>query len=254
MNARHESVTAGTTMSVHVIDVSILDARRALRLARQPGLAPGLRRADVGRAAPFSTRVVPRPSLHRVVLVATWDDDDAAQAFAGDPLNLWAQGLSVHMQALRLTGRWPTVQAPTASDADGPAAVLTLGRLRARRAVDFFRTSARAEGQLLQAPGLVWATGMGMLPFVGTFSLWRSAAALQEFAYRAGSPHAHAIAADRGKPFHRLSAFIRLRPYASTGALVGANPIGGDWLDHSERDAARRRCTLTSHGPGNARL
>ena len=223
-------------MSVHVADLSLVDARRALRQMRRPLTVRGLRRADVGRAAPLSSHVVPRPSPHRVALVATWDHEEAARSFVDDTGHEpWVSGWSVRMQVLRLSGSWPTVQAPDTAEpspwSDGPVVALTLGRLRARRAIDFFRTSARAEAQLLRSPGLIWATGMGMLPFVGTCSVWRSADALAAFAYRSGSPHIRAIAADRLDPFHHRSAFVRLRPYASTGALSGTNPLDASWLD-----------------------
>jgi hypothetical protein len=72
---------------------------------------------------------------------------------------------------------------------------------------------------------------MGMLPFVGTCSVWRSTDALEAFAYRAGSAHTHAIAADRHEPFHHVATFVRLRPYASTGALAGPNPFDAPWLN-----------------------
>jgi hypothetical protein len=224
MTSPADGTGSGTVMSVHVADLSLLDARRALRLFRGPLIVDGLRRAEVGRAAPLSPHVLPRPSLHRVALVA----DDSRHA-------LWARGWSVRMHVLRLSGSWPTITAPEQGEptagGDGPVVALTLGRLRARRSIEFFRTSARAEAQLLRSPGLVWATGMGMLPFVGTCSVWRSADALEAFAYRTGTPHVQAIAADRKEPFHHVSAFVRLRPDASTGALSGANPLDAHWLD-----------------------
>jgi hypothetical protein len=114
---------------------------------------------------------------------------------------------------------------------DGPAAVLTLGRLRLPQARRFFRTSARAEGRVVEAPGLVWSTGLARPPFVATCSLWASADALTTYAYDRGHPeHADALAADRARPFHHRSAFIRFRPYASEGHLDGRNPLAESWL------------------------
>src|SRR4029450_12381527 len=103
-------------------------------------------------------------------------------------------------------------------DLAGPAAVLTLGRVRAHRVVAFFRASAKAEGAVLDAPGLIWATGMAKPPFVATCSLWESSDALQGYAYGGAMPeHPGAIAADHAHPFHHQSAFIRFRPYGSEG-------------------------------------
>ena len=108
--------------------------------------------------------------------------------------------------------------------------VLTLGRLRLTRALPFFRTSAKAEGAVLDAPGLIWATGLARPPFVSTCSLWESAHAISEYAYGRERPaHPAAIATDRAKPFHHQSAFIRFRPYASDGSLDGRNPLAASF-------------------------
>ena len=39
------------------------------------------------------------------------------------------------------------------------------------------------------------------------------------------SAHASAIGEGRTKPFHKQEAFIRFRPYASTGSLGGSNAL-----------------------------
>jgi hypothetical protein len=152
--------------------------------------------------------------------------------------------LQVRLQPLRASGSWPGLD-PTisvshdAARSDGPVVVLTLGRLRLRRAVDFFRTSARAEAQILESPGLIWTTGIGLPPFVGTCSLWRESTSLMSYAYRTtDSPHGVAMARNRRDAFHHTSAFIRFRPYASIGALRGRNPLAASWLDSVERDAS----------------
>ena len=90
----------------------------------------------------------------------------------------------------------------------------------------FLRAAARAEGDALEAPGLLAKTGFGRLPrLVSTFTVWRSAAQMRDFSYRAGGAHQAAIAADRAHPFHFSSAFIRFRPYASSGSWGGADPL-----------------------------
>jgi hypothetical protein len=133
-------------------------------------------------------------------------------------------------------------------DGDGPAAVLTLGRVRLGRVVSFFRTSAKAEGAVLEAPGLIWATGLAKPPFVATCSLWQSSDALSAYAYGSDAPaHPSAIAADRAKPFHQQSAFIRFRPYDSEGKLDGRNPLAESWTATGQ--AADRRAASTASDP-----
>jgi hypothetical protein len=101
--------------------------------------------------------------------------------------------------------------------ADGePVAVLTYGRLKLHRAAAFLRASACAEADAIADPALVSGTGLTRPPrLVSTFSLWRSASAMRDFAHR-GTGHAAARRAAR-RDFHHESIFIRFRPYAATG-------------------------------------
>ena len=229
--------------SVHVSDLSLSTALSARR-TRFHRAVSGLRHANLGFAASLSPAVLPRPSLRRLVMVAIWDDDAALDRYLEtDRLAATFQhGWRVRLEPLRASGSWPgldrTIPNSRETHHEGPVAVLTLGRLRARRAVDFFRTSARAEAQILESPGLIWATGMGLPPFVGTCSLWRDSDSLMSYAYRTtDSHHRAAIANNRRDPFHHISAFVRFRPYASVGALHGKNPLAATWLDSVEVDA-----------------
>jgi hypothetical protein len=222
--------------SVHIADVRAREALKVLRRAPRPAAVPGLRQADVALAAPLGASVVPRPSFGRVALIAFWDDDGALDAFVADhPLAaILAGGWHVRMEPLRAFGAWPGLpgDVPNARvvDHDGTAAVLTLGRLRFTQAVRFLRTSAKAEARVVGAPGLIWATGLARPPLVATCSLWESTRALSTYAYGQKDPaHPDAIAADRAKPFHHRSAFIRFRPYRSQGGLGGRNPLPEKW-------------------------
>ncbi len=109
--------------------------------------------------------------------------------------------------------------------------MLTLGRLRLTQLPRFLRTSAVAEGRAIEAPGMIWATGLARPPFVATCSLWESTKALSTYAYgRAEPAHADAIAEQDTKDFHHETAFIRFRPYGSEGSLDGKNPLLADWM------------------------
>ena len=79
---------------------------------------------------------------------------------------------------------------------------------------------------VLTAPGLIWATGLGRPPFVATCSLWKSSQAAATYAYGPNdAAHQTAIRADRARPFHHESAFIRFRPYGAHGRLDGKNRL-----------------------------
>lgn len=224
--------------TVDVCDLPWRAVPTAFARAPKPGVTPGLRSVELALGAPLGPSVLPKPSPRRLVVVAMWEDEMAVECHrAGSALpQLMADGWHVQLEPVRASGSWPGLDPlPSrrrADEPEGPVVALTLGRLRVRRALAFFRASARAEEQILGAEGLIWATGFGRPPFVGTCSLWRDAAALHAFAYgAAGSAHGHAMADDRGDPFHRVSAFVRFRPRVSVGGLSGANPLAPGWSD-----------------------
>jgi hypothetical protein len=216
--------------SVHIAD---LGPRRALPLVlKGPSSvkAPGLRDAEVGLAAPLGGELRPKPDLGRAVLVTMWDDESSLDRFvARAPIvRAFEGGWSTRLEPLRAWGAWPGVpdDLPTTRSvaSAGPVAVLTLGRVRVRRAVPFVRASARAEARVVRAPGCIWATGVARPPFVCTFSLWESADAARAYAFAPGA-HNDAIAQGRAEPFHKREAFVRFRPFAATGHLDGRNPL-----------------------------
>jgi hypothetical protein len=223
--------------SVHLADVGARSALSVLRKPPRPASTAGLRHATAALAAPLSGSFRPSPDLGRIGLVAFWDDDDALDRFLADhpTAATLARGWHVRLEPLRASGTWPGLPSdvPTTRtvEHDGPAAVLTLGRLRLTQAVRFLRTSAKAEASVVVAPGLTWATGLGRPPFVATCSLWQTTQALSTYAYgHRERAHPGAIAAQQTKPFHHESAFIRFRPYGSTGSLDGSNPLAETWM------------------------
>jgi hypothetical protein len=223
--------------SVHVADVG---ARGALAFGvktPKPAEVDGLRHANVAFGASLSASTLPPREVGRVGLVAFWDDDAALDRFLDShpAAEVLAGGWRVRLDPLRAFGSWPGLapDIPTARSTqyDGPAAVLTLGRVRMTQLPRFLRTSAVAEGRVLEAPGMIWATGLARPPFVATCSLWESTKALSTYAFgRAEPAHADAIAEQEKKDFHHQSAFIRFRPYRSEGSLDGTNPLPAGWM------------------------
>ena len=138
----------------------------------------------------------------------------------------------MRLRPLRVFGAWggmPGLPArPLPVDDGESVGILTLGRLRLRRIAAFRRSAAPAEAAAIANPALLAGTGLARPPrLVATFTLWRSAAAMREYATGAGGPHDAAVVADRARPFHRESAFVRFRPYASRGSWDGRDPLAG---------------------------
>jgi hypothetical protein len=83
----------------------------------------------------------------------------------------------------------------SAKDWDGPVAAITRARIKWHQNFRFWRSVPPVTISLKSAPGLMAAIGIGEAPIglQGTFSLWESAAAIREFAYK-GAAHQKAIA------------------------------------------------------------
>lgn len=214
--------------SMHLADVGPLRAVAALGRAPRPDRTPGLVYADTLLTAQLSAGLRPRPIAGRVALFAVWRDETALERFlAEDPLAAsLAAGTAVRLQPLRCRGSWSGLPAlvdgeqPVADDE--PVAVLTYGRLKPHRTLAFLRASARAEADAVADGAMLMGTGLTRPPrLVSTFSLWRSASAMRDFAHRR-SGHADALRAVAERDFHRESIFIRFRPYGATGEWAAA--------------------------------
>ena len=94
-------------------------------------------------------------------------------------------------------GKWAGQEpfVPTVKDWSGPVAAITRARIKWHQNFRFWNAVPPVTVSLKSAPGLMAAIGIGEAPIglQGTFSLWESAAAIREFAYK-GTAHQKAIA------------------------------------------------------------
>jgi hypothetical protein len=76
----------------------------------------------------------------------------------------------------------------------GPIVAITRARLKWSQALRFWRSIPPVVADLHQSPGLIFSIGIGEAPIglQGTLSIWKSEAALRDFAYK-NSPHRIAI-------------------------------------------------------------
>jgi len=220
-------------VSVHLADVGALRAQRLLFAGPSPATVPGMTSAEPALTAPLGERL-PHPNLGRIGLIAAWERDEAIDGFLDShPYGRrLASGWHTRLQPLRCFGSWaampglPTRELPV--EDDEPVVALTLGRLRFLRARPFLRSGAPAERDAVADPAMVASTGFARpaLPrLVSTFSIWRSAAAMREYAFDGAGSHQAAVRADRARPFHHESAFVRFRPLASHGQWDGRDPL-----------------------------
>ncbi|HEX5615113.1 MAG TPA: spheroidene monooxygenase, partial [Acidimicrobiia bacterium] len=197
---------------------------------------PGLRWLDTAAAVPLASKQP--PTFRRAVMIAFWDDEAAAAAFARDhPLGqrFAENGFHAVVRPVRAYGTWPglpdDVPRARTSSHEGPVLVTTLGKLRMSQVVRFLRASRPAERAALAAEGFVWGTAATRPagrrpPLMATISLWESADAAAAYAYSdpAGG-HPRAVAQQRSKDFHHESAFIRHVPLTMTGSVRGMPSI-----------------------------
>jgi len=219
-------------VSVHIADIGWLRAPRVLLKRPRTASVPGLTYAEPVTTAPITSRMLPRPSPGRVGLIAAWEDDSAIDGFLAEhPLaQRLAPGWRVRLQPLRVFGSWAGMpdlpSRELAVEDDEPVVVLTLGRLRLSRALPFLRSAAAAERAAINDRAMVASTGLARPPhLVSTFSVWRDAAAMRRYAFSQSGAHQAAVKADRRRPYHHESAFIRFRPYASEGTWDGCDPL-----------------------------
>jgi hypothetical protein len=220
-------------LSVQICDLDLRTAARTLRRPPRPTEVPGLTYAEATITAPLGSNLLPSPRPKRVALVAAWESDGAFEAFSAEhPLAArLSPGWQVRLQPLHVYGKWPRLpglpEGEVEVGSDEPVAVLTLGRPRLRRLASFLKASAGAEAEAVTNPDVLALTGLARPPrLVATFSLWRNVEAMRAYARgRSDGGHPTATRADRANPFHHESAFIRFRPYASTGNWDGRDPL-----------------------------
>jgi hypothetical protein len=220
-------------VSVHLADVGLLKTQQLLFRRLDTTTIPGMTYAEPAFTVPLGNHV-PRPRPGRIGLIAAWDSDAALDRFLTDHRTgeILAGGWHTRLEPLRCFGSWsgmpnlPTKTLPV--DDEEPVAVLTLGRLRFLRTAPFLKSGAPAERDAIADPAMVASTGLARLArprLVSTFSIWRSAAAMREYAFDQAGSHQAAVRTDRAKPFHHESAFVRFRPYASQGIWDGCDPL-----------------------------
>lgn len=180
------------------------------------------------------------PNLDRYGLVAVWEDPDAAAVFfAQHPL--WAtyqqhsaETWTVDLAPSKSHGLWDAQQPfdyptePASPAANAPMAVLTRASIRLRKAPRFWQFVEPTSAALARAVGVRAAIGLGELPVVrqATFSVWESAQAMQEYAYR-DVRHREVIQLTRREKWYTEEMFARFQVLGSTGTFDGVDPLAG---------------------------
>jgi len=146
-----------------------------------------------------------------------------------------ANSTSAGPTSLGPTSADPTSADPTSADptrncagqpSGGPVAAITRARLRPLRARSFWRAVPPVSADLAAVDGLGLAIGIGEAPIglQGTFSLWQSARALNEFAYRRPA-HTDVVARTVAERWYAEELFARFAVRSVTGTFAGRLPL-----------------------------
>ncbi|HST86224.1 MAG TPA: monooxygenase [Kineosporiaceae bacterium] len=170
-------------------------------------------------------------------LLTVWDDDASADRFATTATHrrwntISDERLDVRMSPLASRGRWagrePFTVAGTRSEPPrpGPVASITRARLRPSRALSFWRSVPPVSADLATVAGLKLAIGIGEAPIglQGTFSLWQSNAALNDFAHRRPA-HVDVVRRTDVERWYREELFARFAVRSVTGTFAGREPL-----------------------------
>lgn len=175
------------------------------------------------------------PDFGTYALLGSWTDAAAAARFHSEhPAHqAWVahadEVFTLHMVPLLSRGAWTGVNPfePVNEAPEGPLAVLTRATIRPQYVVPFWRRVAGVAKSLEGREGLLFTKGIGELPWVvqATFSVWRSQADMQAFAFGQGGRHAEAVQRTRSANGFSEELYARFRVVGVDGTWKGQDPL-----------------------------
>ena len=170
----------------------------------------------------------------RWALLTCWADPDQAARFEAGPVvrgwrRLADEQFRAELQPVAARGSWSGRRPfgdPVPQRTTGPVAAVTRARLSTRRSAQFWGAVPPVSAALHRSPGLLAAVGIGEAPIglQGTFSLWRDAASLREFAH-AGTAHREVVARTAAAGWYVEELFARFAVVRATGTLDAKDPL-----------------------------
>lgn len=173
-----------------------------------------------------------RPNLGAYALLMLWESEAAAQQFFTN--NPWwqraiqhnSQHHTTYMRTIMAHGQWAgknPFDAAVPFDAEQPVAVITRATIKLRHLVGFWRYVPRVSAQAKDRPGQMLSIGIGEWPLFmqATFSIWSSANAMMDYAYR-HPYHKEVVQKTRELGWYKEELFARFQVIGTTGTWEGA--------------------------------
>lgn len=176
------------------------------------------------------------PDWQHWALLAVWRHRPAAEAFFQRSFiaRWWnffeAECCTLLCEPVSGHGKWDRREPFNYADTDrtyqGPVAVLTRATIRLKRLPAFWSHIDPVVASMKNAPGYLVSFGIGEAPVYkqGTFSLWKNAESLKNFAY-ATEEHREVIQKRQDENWYSEELFARFKPVTSFGTLSGENPF-----------------------------
>lgn len=198
------------------------------------GDIPGLRFAKMlGSGAGKGFSIWPNFGVY--ALLAVWDDEDAARDFFA--LHSWFQPFkeraayqTFFLRVIKAHGAWDgqnPFEPAAEMDPDKPIAVLTRATIARKHLWRFWSYVPPVSASIQRhQKDLLLAIGIGELPLIqqATFSIWKNAKAMMEYAYQS-QHHKGVVRKTRELGWYSEELFARFQPYSFEGNLE--NPLKG---------------------------
>lgn len=192
---------------------------------------PGLTFAKLMGTGSGETFTMRDADPHHWAIITCWTDAERAQGFEASTVAAsWAtsssEHLSVLMRPLISRGRWSGREPFAVSDTtpqEGPIAAITRARIKPRMWARFWSSVPPVSRDLRTDPRVVFTLGIGEAPvgLQGTFSIWRDARAISDFAYRRPA-HAEVVRRTRELQWYAEEMFTRFQVLDLRGTYGGA--------------------------------
>jgi hypothetical protein len=163
--------------------------------------------------------------------LTTWLDHDHAQEFGDSSIaRAWNSSanehLTVTMRPLVSRGRWSgrdPFAVPDTKAGPGPIAAITRARIKPSMWSKFWSAVPPVSLDLRDDPGVAFTLGIGEAPvgLQGTFSIWRNAKAISDFAYRRPA-HAEVVRKTHELDWYAEEMFTRFQVLEIEGTYAGS--------------------------------